>query len=63
MTSPTGRDYRTPARPLGLQAGIDLDKALALASDLEDTQIIDHLDADFARFPGVATVNPDEDRG
>ena len=31
--------YRVPARPLGLRVGIDLDKAVRLAGDLEDTEI------------------------
>lgn len=36
--------YRTPSRPLGLRAGIDLDKALGLASDLEDAEIVRKLE-------------------
>jgi hypothetical protein len=35
--------YRTPARPLGLRPGIDLDKALRLAGELEDAEIIHKL--------------------
>jgi hypothetical protein len=31
--------YRVPARPLGLRAGVDLDKALTLAGELEDDAI------------------------
>jgi hypothetical protein len=38
------RPYRTPARPLGLRAGIDLDKALAIAAALEDEEIIRKLE-------------------
>jgi hypothetical protein len=32
--------YKVPARPMGLRAGIDLDKALALADSLEDEERI-----------------------
>ncbi len=34
------RAYRVPARRLGLRPGIDLDKALRLASALEDEETI-----------------------
>lgn len=36
---PAGRRYEVPARPLYLRPGIDLDKALALAAELEDDEI------------------------
>lgn len=38
------RPYRTPARALGLRPGIDLDKALRLAADLEDEETIRRLE-------------------
>jgi hypothetical protein len=41
-TSPTPFD--TPARPLGLRAGIDLTKALAVASAMEDEELIRRLE-------------------
>jgi len=31
--------YRVPTRPLGLRPGVDLDKALRLADELEDSEI------------------------
>jgi hypothetical protein len=36
----TARPYRVPARPLRARPGIDLDKALALAGELEDAEIV-----------------------
>ena len=38
------REYRTPARPLGLRPGANLDKALQLADDLEDAEIVHELE-------------------
>jgi hypothetical protein len=38
------REYRTPARPLGLLAGVNLDKALQAAADLEDAEIVHELE-------------------
>lgn len=38
------RRYRVPARPMGLRAGIDLDKALAAAHASEDEEIIRKLE-------------------
>jgi hypothetical protein len=35
----TGAPYRLPSRPLGVRPGINLDKALAIAGDLEDEEI------------------------
>lgn len=32
--------YRVPARPMGLRPGVDLDHALRLAADDEDSEII-----------------------
>ena len=40
----TARAYRLRARRLGLRAGIDLDKALHLASALEDEETIRKLE-------------------
>ncbi|WP_099188552.1 CopG family transcriptional regulator [Mycobacterium pseudokansasii] len=37
---PTRRRYRTPSRDLGLRAGVDIDKALALAAGDEDAEIL-----------------------
>lgn len=36
--------YRVPARTMGLRAGVDLDKALRLAGDLEDHELVRKLD-------------------
>jgi hypothetical protein len=36
--------YRVPTRPLGLRPGVDLDKALALAGDVEDAEIVRKLE-------------------
>jgi len=41
-TSPT--PFETPARPLGLRAGIDLTKALAVAAAMEDEELIRRLE-------------------
>lgn len=38
------RAYRVPARALGLRPGIDLDKALRIASALEDEETIRKLE-------------------
>lgn len=38
------RPYRPPARPLGLRPGVDLDKALRLAAELEDAEIVRKLE-------------------
>lgn len=44
MASRMAREYRTPSRSLGLRAGVNLDKALQLASDLEDAEIVMELE-------------------
>jgi len=44
MASRGTREYRTPARSLGLRAGVNLDKALQLASELEDAEIVHELE-------------------
>lgn len=36
--------YRVPARDLGLRPGIDLDKALQLAGELEDAEVVRKLE-------------------
>ncbi|UGT91898.1 CopG family transcriptional regulator [Mycobacterium ostraviense] len=36
----TRRRYRTPSRDLGLRAGVDIDKALALAAGDEDAETL-----------------------
>lgn len=40
MASRGTREYQTPTRSLGLRAGVNLDKALQMASDLEDAEIV-----------------------
>lgn len=36
--------YRVPTRPLGLRQGVDLDRALRLAADLEDAELVRKLE-------------------
>lgn len=36
--------YRTPSRDLGLRPGVDLDKALRLAAELEDRELARELE-------------------
>jgi len=36
--------YRVPARRLGLRPGVDLDKAMRLAGDLEDAELVRKLE-------------------
>lgn len=43
-TTATKKGYRLPRIDLGLRPGIDLDKALALAGDLEDGEILRKLE-------------------
>jgi len=38
------RRYRMPGRPLGLRPGVDLTKALQLASALEDEELVHKLE-------------------
>ena len=40
----TAQPYHTPSRPLGLRPGLDLDKALHLADDMEDAEIMRKLE-------------------
>lgn len=44
MAARDTREYRTPSRPLGLRPGVDLDKALQIAADLEDAEIAHDLE-------------------
>jgi hypothetical protein len=43
-THPGAQRYDVPARPLDLRPGIDLDKALSLAAELEDDEIVRKLE-------------------
>lgn len=36
--------YRMPSRPMGVRPGVELDRALRLAGDLEDTEILRKVD-------------------
>ena len=38
------RPYRVPVRRMGVRPGVDLDKALALAAQLEDAETLRKLD-------------------
>lgn len=38
------KPYRVPSRPLGLRQGQNLDKALGLAADLEDAELVRKLE-------------------
>lgn len=42
--APPSRSYRMPTRDMGLRSGIDLDRALRLADELEDVEIIRKLE-------------------
>jgi hypothetical protein len=44
MATRERREYRTPSRSLGLRPGINLDKALQAAADLEDAEIVHELE-------------------
>jgi hypothetical protein len=41
---PEPRRYRMPTAPMGLQPGVNIDKALRLAGELEDEEIIRKLE-------------------
>jgi Ribbon-helix-helix protein, copG family len=43
-SSPPSRRFRVQARPMGVRPGVNLDKALRLADELEDAEIIRKLD-------------------
>ncbi|MGH2947415.1 MAG: antitoxin [Solirubrobacteraceae bacterium] len=40
----TSRPYRVPARDMGVRPGIDLDRAMRLAGELEDAELLRKLD-------------------
>jgi hypothetical protein len=42
--TPTSKPYAVPSRALGLRPGVDLDKALRLAGELEDEEIVRKLE-------------------
>jgi hypothetical protein len=44
MAARGAREYRTPSRSLGLRPGINLDKALQVAGDLEDAEIVHEIE-------------------
>lgn len=39
-TAPAARAYQVPSRRMGLREGLDLDKALQLAGQLEDDEVV-----------------------
>jgi hypothetical protein len=41
---PAARRYRMPTAPLGVRPGVNLDKALTLAGELEDAEILRKLE-------------------
>lgn len=43
QSAPT-HPYELPARPLGLRSGVDADKALRLAGELEDAELVRKLE-------------------
>jgi hypothetical protein len=43
-SQPPAQRYEVPVRSLGLRPGIDLDKALALAAELEDDETVRKLE-------------------
>jgi hypothetical protein len=40
----SARHYRMPTAPLGARPGVDLDRALALAGDMEDAEMLRKLE-------------------
>lgn len=42
--SDTSRPYRLPTRRMGLRLGVNLDKALQLAGELEDAELVRKLE-------------------
>lgn len=42
--APPSRSFRVHAQPLGIRPGIDIDKALGLADEIEDTEILRKLE-------------------
>jgi hypothetical protein len=43
-SAPAGRRYRVSPRPMGVRKGVDLDRALRLAGELEDAEILRKLE-------------------
>lgn len=43
-SSPSSRAYSVPTRAMGLRPSVDLDKALRLAGELEDDELVRKLD-------------------
>jgi hypothetical protein len=43
-STPAPRRYRMPTAPLGVRPGVNLDKALTLAGELEDAEILRKLE-------------------
>jgi hypothetical protein len=41
---PSARPYQVRSRPLGVRQGVDLDKALSLAGEMEDAEILRKLE-------------------
>lgn len=44
VPSPSARRYRMPTAPLGARAGVDLDRALTLAGEMEDAETLRKLE-------------------
>jgi hypothetical protein len=44
MGSNPGRRFRVHARPMGVRPGVNLDKALTLAGEMEDAEIVRKLE-------------------
>lgn len=42
--APPSRSFRVRAQPLGIRPGVDIDKALGLAGELEDAEILRKLE-------------------
>jgi hypothetical protein len=44
VAAPPTRSFRVRAQPLGIRPGIDVDKALGLAGEIEDSEILRKLE-------------------
>jgi hypothetical protein len=42
--SPPSRSFRVRAQPMGIRPGVDVDKALSLAAEIEDAEIVRKLE-------------------
>jgi len=42
--APTTRSFQVQAQPLGIRPGVDIDKALSLAGEIEDSEILRKLE-------------------